>query len=297
MPQTQFYDWKGYRCAYETYPGQSATTQPALLLIHPIGVGLSRHFWQRFCQEWTKQGHPQTIYNPDLLGCGDSDMPRIAYTPDDWAAQLQHFIQTVVQRPVVLVIQGALLPIAIRLVQRCAGQDTVQGLVLSGPPGWKLITQNTKPLQQKVLWNLLFDSLLGNAFFRYARRKQFIDSFSRRNLFASEKAVDAEWLDTLQAGATDMASRYAVFAFLAGFWRQDYTQEIEAIQQPTLVLYGKEATGIDKISRGTPAPKRLEDYLQHLPNAQGKIISGRNVMPYESTAEFVSVAGPWVDAL
>jgi pimeloyl-ACP methyl ester carboxylesterase len=296
MSQTQFYEWNGYRCAYEVH-APTAPVEPALLLVHPIGVGLSRRFWDRFCQVWAEQGHPQAIYNPDLLGCGESAMPRAAYTPDDWAAQLQHMIERVIQRPVVLVVQGALFPIAIRLVQRLEEQNWVQGLVLSGPPGWQLISQAMSPLAQKLLWNLLFDSPLGRAFYRYARREAFIESFSKRQLFADAGDVDREWLDTLQQGAADPASRYAVFAFLAGFWRKDYTHAIEQIQQPTLVVYGEGASGIDRISRGTLAPQRLEAYLQHMPNAEGEIIVGRNVMPYESTAEFVRVTGQWLGRL
>ena len=46
QPETQFYQWRGYRCAYEvrTSPNQVDDTRSPLLLLHPIGVGLSRHF-------------------------------------------------------------------------------------------------------------------------------------------------------------------------------------------------------------------------------------------------------------
>ena len=110
ISSTQFYTWKNYRCAYEHYTpnvGEDRHNTP-LLLIHPIGVGLSRRFWHRFCNAWYQSKRTNSIYNPDLLGCGESDMPHIAYTPADWAAQLQHFLQTVIQKPVTLVVQGAL---------------------------------------------------------------------------------------------------------------------------------------------------------------------------------------------
>jgi len=38
---------------------------------------------------------------------------------------------------------------------------------------------------------------VGPAFYRYARRPQFLRSFSTRELFADFDRVDAEWLDTL----------------------------------------------------------------------------------------------------
>lgn len=114
VPKAQFYTWKDYHCAYSHYASTSPEAQDniPLLLIHPIGVGLSRQFWHRFCRAWYQSGRTNPIYNPDLLGCGESDMPHIAYTPADWADQLQHFLVTVVQKPVILVVQGALLPVA-----------------------------------------------------------------------------------------------------------------------------------------------------------------------------------------
>ena len=47
---TTYYTWANYRCAYQVYNpvNVSKVNQTPLLLIHPIGVGLSGWFWQRF---------------------------------------------------------------------------------------------------------------------------------------------------------------------------------------------------------------------------------------------------------
>lgn len=288
IPSTQFYTWKNYRCAYEHYSpdvGEDRHSTP-LLLIHPIGVGLSRRFWHRFCHDWYKNGHTNPIYNPDLLGCGESDMPHIAYTPADWADQLQHFLQTVIQRPVTLVVQGALLPVALELVLLQTQPNLIQKLVLASPPAMALMTQPTGIRKQKLTWNLL-DSPLGAAFYLYARRPQFLSSFSTRQLFANADLVDNQWLDMLVKGATDPTSRYAVFSFLAGFWRQNYREAIAAIAQPTLVVMGDRASSISKDKQDTP-DQRLADYLKCLPHSEGVKIAGRNVLPYESTSDFTA---------
>lgn len=153
-PQADFYTWQRYRCAYEFYPGEASQTP--LLLIHPIGVGLSREFWHRFCEQWQGQGARNPIYSPDLLGCGESTMPQVAYYPEDWAAQLLVLIQTVIQQPVILVVQGALLPVAIRLMQQLPAQqsDWVKGIILSGPPAWRVMTEAAPLNRQRALWNL-----------------------------------------------------------------------------------------------------------------------------------------------
>ncbi|NDJ15816.1 alpha/beta fold hydrolase [Myxacorys almedinensis A] len=287
---TQFYSWNGYRCAYDVpHEGQGVP----LVLIHPIGVGLSRQFWQRFNQAWVQAGHRNTIYNPDLLGCGESDMPRVAYYPIDWATQLQCFLQTVVKRPCILIAQGALSPVAIDLVN--LQPDLVRGLILSGPPAWTLVTKTTSDLQHRIAWNL-FDSPLGSAFYRYARRSQFLQRFSIRQLFASDHQVDANWLEMLQAGASDLDSRHAVFSFLSGFWRQDYRHRVAQIEQPTLVVLGEKASSISREGKPESLDQRLEDYLEAFPQVQGVKIPGRNVLPYESTLAFVDAIAAWLES-
>jgi pimeloyl-ACP methyl ester carboxylesterase len=300
-PQTQFYTWKTYRCAYEVHQPEHASGTP-LLPIHPIGVGLSRHFWQRFIQTWKCQGYTQPIYNPDLLGCGESDMPKAAYTPEDWANQLQYFIKTEIKKPVILVVQGALYPVAIALAhlqiaQNDPEQNWIRGLVLACPPAWAVMTEPAQPLQQKLIWNLLFDSPIGTAFYRYARREQFLRSFSIRQLFESAVDVDREWLDMLNHGAESMASRHAVFAFLAGFWRKDYAAAIAQMTQPTLIVFGERASGISKPGKNEPAQQRLTTYLDRVSNSQGTLIPGRNVLPYESTQAFVEAIAPFINSL
>ncbi len=296
-PAAQFYDWQGYRCAYELWPDQQPDGQietAPILLIHPIGVGLSRRFWDRWIAAWRTAGQLEAIYSPDLLGCGESAMPRLAYQSQDWAEQLAQLIDSVIQQPVILLVQGASWPIAIELAQ--ARPELVKALVLSGPPAWKLITQATPSWQHRLAWNL-FDSPLGQGFYQYAKRRQFIASFSARQLFAQAADVDAEWLDQLTTDGQVNDSRHAVFAFLAGFWRQDYSQAMAKLSAPTLVILGDTASSISRSSQAETPAERMADYLRHLPQSEGKQISGRNVLPYESTQAFVEAMLPFVQVI
>ncbi|GAB4382056.1 MAG: alpha/beta hydrolase [Elainellaceae cyanobacterium] len=292
-PTTQFYSWRQYRCAYEVHqPLTGNTDKTPLVLIHPIGVGLSRRFWDPFCNAWLQLGQENQIYNPDLLGCGASDMPSMPYKSEDWAEQLLEFIQSVIQRPVILVVQGALLPAAIVLTQ-IAPSGLIRGLVLSGPPAWKIMTEATPNWRHQLNWQL-FSSPLGQGFYRYARRREFLRSFSERQLFADPKDIDQQWLDMLKAGSENPASRHAVFSFLAGFWRRDWQAAIEHLTVPTLVVIGNTASSISQSGKSETPEQRLQDYLKHLPQGQGRQISGRNVLPYESTMAFVEAIVPFV---
>lgn len=284
------YRWQQYTCAYEVHDGDSDATP--LLLIHPIGVGLSGQFWQPFVDQW--QG--ARLYVPDLLGCGESDLPRRAYSPRDWAEQLHCFISEVIQKPVIVMVQGALLPVALELMADATMTRWVAAAVLSGPPAWRLITEPTPDWRQQLNWSL-FASPLGWGFYQYARTRKFLKSFSERQLFDQAADVTDEWLTMLDQGSQDMATRYAVFSFLAGFWRQDYSDAIASIAQPILVIMGKTASTIDRTAQDTTAQQRLNDYTRHFSNAQGGFIPGRNVLPYESTAEFIAALKPFVNEL
>ena len=286
---TQFYTWihtgQNYRCAYEVRNPDFQGIP--LVLIHPIGVGLSRKFWRKF-----GNGCNWSIYNPDLLGCGESDMPSVAYTPEFHAEQLQYFIENIVKKPVILVVQGALLPVAIELTKNAP--NLIDGRVLSGRHTFALISKNIPEWRQKLAWTI-FSSPFGNLFYRYARTERFLQNFSTRKLFASTDGVDTEWLDTLRVGAENMASRYAVFSFLAGFWRRDYRTKMAAIDKPVLIVMGEVASSIGKEGKEETADERLKEYISYFRNLRSVKIPGRNVLPYESTSEFVSVMSPFVD--
>jgi pimeloyl-ACP methyl ester carboxylesterase len=297
---TLFYEWKNYRCAYNVYRETPATADNSipLVLIHPIGVGLSRVFWQRFCDSWYKTGNTNPIYNPDLLGCGECEMPAVACYPDDWGEQLQYFLETVVKKPAIVLVQGALLSVALALakIEQESRSNLIRGLVLAGPPAWGVMNKHSTAQQQRIVWNLL-DSLLGNAFYRYARRAEFLRSFSIKQLFGDAAKVDSEWLEALQAGAANPDSRHAVFSFLAGFWRQDYSSTIQKFDRPALVVMGETASSISQAGKEEKPDERLAQYLANFPNAEGLLIHGRNVLPYESTAEFVAAVSEFANKL
>ena len=63
-------------------------------------------------------------------------------------------------------------------------------------------------------WNF-FSSPIGKVFYRYARRRKFLESFSKKQLFANGNQVDEEWLDTLEKGGSFLF----LFGMLEFSWR------------------------------------------------------------------------------
>jgi hypothetical protein len=55
-----------------------------------------------------------------------------------------------------------------------------------------------------------------------------------------------------------------------------------------LVVVGDKASSISRAGKQDTPDQRLADYLKCLSGGKGVKIAGRNVLPYESTSEFVA---------
>lgn len=274
-------------------PSTPASTP--LLLIHPIGVGLSSRFWDRIIRCWKASDPSAELLAPDLLGCGAAPCPEQPLTPEDWANPLLSLLRERGAQPVVLVSQGASLPIALAI--QALAPELVSGLVAISPPGWRVLQEEFPQERARTLWRLLFRGPIGNLFYRYARRRSFLRSFSQKNLFARAEDVDAEWLDTLAEGSRSMATRWAVFSFLAGFWRRNWEPQFTQLTIPVLVIFGQSATGIGRSRYWDDLNERLDTYRRQLPQATISTINGRNVLPFESTQACVSCVRHWLSGL
>ena len=76
----------------------------------------------------------------------------------------------------------------------------VAGLVLIGPPALEALSLDKPQRSIDKVWRLV-GSPLG-----FARRRSFLGSFSRKNLFADPSQVDDAYLDICAAGARDASS-------------------------------------------------------------------------------------------
>lgn len=87
--QRRTHTFQGRECAYLYGAATSAAgaARPPLLLLHPVGIGISGWFWQRFAACWA--AHPRggsAVVVPDLLGCGASAWPSSDLSSADEAA-------------------------------------------------------------------------------------------------------------------------------------------------------------------------------------------------------------------
>lgn len=291
------YLFGGFECAYRRKPAAPGFEgKPPVLLIHPLGIGLSSWFFDPFLEQW----NGSEVWVPDLIGCGASEAwvpdQRTLAVPEDYVRSLQALWRDEIRRPMVALSQGGLAPLAIRLAAQESstfqGSRAVRGLVLASPPEWQTITDGLSEAEvqrnfERLGATLGSPSALGTLGYRALCARPFVRFFSDQFLFA--EAADARFVDACCEFARP-SRRWPVLAFNAGLMGQrGLGDELRRLRQPTLVLAGETA--------GKPLSDDGRGYEQAMQNAQVRKLAGRNVLPWESTSATCEAVLSFVDSV
>ena len=245
-----------YEFDYE-YSELSLAENPstAVLLIHPIGVGIGRWYYNRLLQQLPKNQRSNHVFLvPDLLGSSSACNPIIRghdskkvsttklplLTIDDWSSQLVHLMQEYQEsHPHVtewcVVANGGCATIRLDLSkQNILHQIPVTQLILLAPPrlsGLLRESPNPKKLSRTYYRTLL--GLPGKLFWWYSLRNDgaFIQKFSEQNLAASPKTLGAYWRSQCVESAQcfQQRSKHSTFAFLAGALQRNCQPYFDAL--------------------------------------------------------------------
>ena len=282
VPAPNTYALNGLKLSYRrkaASPGHEG--DPPLLLVHPVGIGLSSWFWDRFCDEW----EGGEVYAPDLIGCGGSDGPkgRALSAMEDWSAGCEElWRQHMGQRPCVVVAQGGLAPLGVRLAHWCGQEMAVAGLVLTSPPAWADMT-TAIPASELKLNVAALSSPPGSAAVGLLENHGAIKFFS--DLFLFEETCDEAWLEAACADCGP-AVRPPVIQFNAGVLQaRSYEVPLRDMDTPTLVLSGR-------------SDKREADrhaYGAEMRACELATLPGCNVVPWENPKETADAIAGFIE--
>ncbi|KAL1511755.1 hypothetical protein AB1Y20_005043 [Prymnesium parvum] len=277
--KTQLYEHDGWTIGYRRLPASpGCEQQPPLLLIHPVGIGLSSWFWDEFIDAW----EGAEVFVPDLIGCGVGTpwvpAERGLFLPLDWAKGCESLWRQHIRRPCVVAVQGGLAPVGVTMCARDSdewvGSRAVCGLVMASPPTWEEMVRAAPEAEVRRNYEAL-SSAIGQLAFGVLENRVFVRFFSNLFLFGKGRQADERWLDACCAGASPRA-RPPIVAFNAGVLStRSYEEELRRLPQPTLVLSGQ-------------SDKRSDDrraYGTQMRACTSRSLPGANVLPWESPRE------------
>ena len=180
------------------------------------------------------------VYAPDLLGFGVSDHPAIDYSSDTYIALCQDFLTDIVKQPATIVASQISCNYAVATA--VASPNLCDRLVLISPQDLegRIEKASLSPIRNSRIafvkaWQVLLQIipvqwlLYPTLSTRFALRSSLV----KQHLIISDTDLDYFYATTHQIGA-----EHASIALLSGKLQQDVSQQLELIQQPTLVIWG-----------------------------------------------------------
>src|SRR5712692_7279348 len=235
--ESHIYRWKRGHIFYKVLGAVDASP---LVLLHTPGVGASAYEWRQIMQQLAQH---YRVYAPDLLGFGLSDRPQMDYSAETYITLCRDFLVDVVAQPATLLASrlscNYAVAVATRSPEVCERLVLISPVELSGgqqlslPKG--LVLKRPAELPLSALSLLLYSIMSTRIALRYAIGRQ---GTSRRHAKAQVPASD---VDYLYATTHQFGAQHAPIALMAGKLAVDISRQLEALQQPTLIIWGAEA--------------------------------------------------------
>jgi pimeloyl-ACP methyl ester carboxylesterase len=198
------------------------------------------------------------VYALDLLGFGLSDHPSIDYTSETYIAMCHDFLTQVVGQPVTLLASGLSCNYAVHVAYRYPG--TCSRLILISPSELFEVQQPPK------VWTAVLQRPLGRfLLYPLLTTRPALQLNMKQQHAAQQGQLIASDIDYLYATTHQFGAEHAPMARLAGDLNVDASKEFDALQQPTLIIWGARALN----------NARFISKEQHLP-AQSEIVLIQN---------------------
>lgn len=205
-----------------TYAHQGSSGTP-ILLIHGFDSSLLE-----FRRLLPLLGSQQSTYAVDLLGFGFTQRNlAIPLNPENIKTHLYHFWQTVIQQPMILV--GASMGGAAAIDFTLDYPEAVEQLVLIDSAGLA---------KQPAIGKFMFPPIdtFATEFLRNPKIRQSISRAAYDN--KSFASADAQVCAALHLNCPDWNKSLVAFTKSGGYG--SFTNKIAAIQQPTLIIWGRQ---------------------------------------------------------
>lgn len=211
----------------DLYYEDHGSGQP-VVLIH--GYPLSGASWEKQVPTLLSAGHRVITY--DRRGFGKSSQPTTGYNYDTFAADLHELVTHLELRGFALVGFSMGGGEVARYIGKYGSKSVSKAVIISGVPPFLLKTPENPEGVDGSVFEGIKKAIAAD---RYAFFTEFFKNFYNTDVFlnkrVSEQAVHASW--NLAAGASAAASLACVPT-----WHEDFRNDVNKIDVPTLVLHG-----------------------------------------------------------
>jgi len=232
--EAHYYKWKH---GYIFYKVLGESKSPSLLLLHSPGLAASSYEMRSLLEPLAQQ---YRVYALDLIGFGISDHPKIEYSSDVYNALCHDFLTEVVKQQATIVANRMSCNYAVATAARYP--NLCERLVLLSPQSLEDKQEQTSLTPVSISKNLFIRAwhvLLQEASVQLLLYPMLSTRFALQSLMTQyHTSINENDLEYFYAAAHQLGAERAAMAFLGGKLELDVSQQLELLQQPTLVIWG-----------------------------------------------------------
>lgn len=202
-----------------------------LVLVHGLYPGASHDEYAHNVPELQRHF---TVYSMNLLGFGQSDVPRITHTAEMHQHMLRDFLAEVVQKPAYIVASGVSCGIAARL--GVYDDALVSRLVLISPQLQKKYKEELS-LADKLAHFVLGTLSAGFSIYEVEASDEGLDFWVRDNYHDPRKFLKSK-IPALLVEANEPNKMMAHISVLCGYFDTDLAHWLPYVRRPTQVVMG-----------------------------------------------------------
>ena len=218
-------------------------TDIALLLVH--GFGANHHHWRSNLPVLAEK---YDTYAIDLFGFGNSSQnTEFPYTVSFWSSQVLNFIDTVIQRPCILVgnslggyviMHAAATATASATASATTGSGNIRGIIPINP----VVVSRGHSIKTPMSSSLYHSKFLVTSYFRYMKNKQVIKKLLRRLYPVCPDRIDDFIIQSIYSAASTKNASEVFYKIMMEnlvhptVFIEDILQDMRV---PMLAIYGE----------------------------------------------------------
>jgi pimeloyl-ACP methyl ester carboxylesterase len=251
---------------------------PLVLLVHGVYAGASSFEFRRLAPLLARR-HRVVAF--DLLGCGLSAKPRLAYSAELFADQIADAVDAFGGETAAVIGSSLGAAFAIRAAARAGAR--IERLAAICPTGLNGKLERGPTAAGSAL-TMLFDSpVLGEALWNGLTSKPSIRWFLEHQVYADPASATRDIVDHYYAVSHQRGARWVPAAFVGGALDCDVARDLPFLTTPLQVLWGENAPAMNPRTNADEFVRLARDaHLTTIPNS--------GLLPHEEAPEAVDDA-------
>ena len=226
--EKMYFDWKLGRICYDVCGVGSP-----VLLIHDSIPCSSMHEWSKIKRTLAKE---HTVFCIDLLGCGNSDHPKMTYTSYVYVQLITDFIEKVIKQKTDVVTNGLS---GAHALMACRNDANIGKLIMINPKDLAVLAQVPNKIS-KLTKTIIQIPLIGTFIYNIIHEKTNLEMMFAEKYIYNPLTIDDDMVDTYyECAHMDESNGKYLYASLKGkYLYMNIAPSLKAVSNPIHIIEG-----------------------------------------------------------